>query len=778
MKNVRVPSRMPLNRTGTPARHLRVGATLLALILLAAGLSVTGNASGASSHDAPAGYVPPVHESYMTLADRDLQLDYTFKVQNVGNLALAVSNHGFLGDNFAQRDPSMEYPKGSEVDHMVRAGLWIGGLNTNFDTLVTTGVQDGYWGTYNRSTEWVPISIEDEDVDLGWIRERSTLPSSPYYDPLNAISEQDFVTGFLDTLDHAHTPVTGNADTYHNASGLIVTQESYAWSYEPADAMVLLKWTIVPTRIIGNTYVGLYAELTTGWKGQYPESSGWPPSSANWFHHHYLYWVDDLPDYAAMSDDPLNLVAEHHYTYGDGHAPQHAGIKFLGAKYKTAGEEWTEDVGRVAWRWWAWEPGSYTMDNDSEKYVMLSKDGIDDWTEITPSGDNSGDSPIMLLDLGPCNLFPGSAEEAPDSLVISFAFLGGDDFDDLVDNALYAQRVYNFNFTVPTPPPSPQINSKIDIQAGQVRLLWEDSPEHSVDAVTHDYDFEGYRIYVGRSAEESSFDLLKQFDLAEIPAKNPMNEAYFTNTWLTYQIDNTPEYETAQEVLDGIWGEEVYRYHGDAVEPFLVTQVDTVGYNTGMEAILLPPEEWVVEVVETDTLTYKYAYDLDNLSDGHGYWAGVTSYDLGNPETPSLESGISQNMLYVIPGLSAAQSRQRDVTVFPNPYRGSASWDGNRATGRYVWFAGLPPRADIKIFTLAGDLVDEISFNRDTYEAGNAAGVYRGLDGELSPNLSGTMAAWDLRNHNGQPVATGLYLFSVRDKSSGDTQQGKFLVLK
>ena len=40
------------------------------------------------------------------------------------------------------------------------------------------------------------------------------------------------------------------------------------------------------------------------------------------------------------------------------------------------------------------------------------------------------------------------------------------------------------------------------------------------------------------------------------------------------------------------------------------------------------------------------------------------------------------------------------------------------------------------------------------------------------------MAAWDLRSHNGQPVATGLYLYSVTDRASGESQQGKFLILK
>lgn len=753
---------------GRTLRRWAAGLGALAL----AGLLGAGAPASRSPHDAPPDLVIPLDGPFWARQDEVLLLDYVFKTQNVGNLALAVSNHGFLGNNFAERAASMEYPKGTEVDHMIRGGLWVGGINTDFDTLVTTGVQDGYWGTYTRPTEWVPVSIPAEEQSLGWIRERSTLPTSPYYDPQHAISEQDLVTAFLDTLDHQHTPEQGNADNWHSASGLIVNQESYAWSYEPADAMVLIKWTIVPTRTLLAAYFGVYTEMTSGWKGKYPLGT-WPPASANWFYHHNVYWVDDMPEYAELSEDPFNLQVEHHWTYDEGRAPQHGGIKFLGAKYKPGGGEWTEDVGRVAWRWWDWEPGSYARDNDSEKYAVLSEDGADDWREITPSPDTSGDSPVEVLDVGPWNLYPGGAGQEPDTLVLSFALLAGDSFDDIVENALYAQKVYSFNFTVPTPPYSPRV--KVETDQKRIRVLWAAGPEESVDAVTRDYDFEGYRVYVGRSAEIASFDLLAQVDLAEIPAKNPLLDAYFTRSWLEDQVGGGLDQASGQALLDGSFPGAGYVYHDGAQEPFLVTEPDSVGYNTGLGGVLLPEDQWQTEVAGADTVVYKYATTLEPVSDGHHYWVSVTSYDQGTPETPSLESGVGQNVVHVVPGRSPAQAAGQPVTVFPNPYRGSAVWDRNRANGRYIWFAGLPARAKIKIFTLAGDEVAVIDFDRDRYDGANAAGV---LAASAAPELSGTMAAWDLRSHNGQPVATGLYLYSVTDRASGESQQGKFLILK
>ena len=38
--------------------------------------------------------------------------------------------------------------------------------------------------------------------------------------------------------------------------------------------------------------------------------------------------------------------------------------------------------------------------------------------------------------------------------------------------------------------------------------------------------------------------------------------------------------------------------------------------------------------------------------------------------------------------------------------------------------------------------------------------------------------AWDLISRQNQAIATGLYLFSVKDESTGDIFTGKFLVIK
>ena len=47
-----------------------------------------------------------------------------------------------------------------------------------------------------------------------------------------------------------------------------------------------------------------------------------------------------------------------------------------------------------------------------------------------------------------------------------------------------------------------------------------------------------------------------------------------------------------------------------------------------------------------------------------------------------------------------------------------------------------------------------------------------------APQFAGGEHAWDLITKFDQAIATGLYLFSVKDSDTGDIKTGKFLVIK
>ena len=114
-----------------------------------------------------------------------------------------------------------------------------------------------------------------------------------------------------------------------------------------------------------------------------------------------------------------------------------------------------------------------------------------------------------------------------------------------------------------------------------------------------------------------------------------------------------------------------------------------------------------------------------------------------------------------------------EPTVYPNPYRGQASWDGNSSRGKMIWFRNLPNQAEIRIFSLAGDLVDIIQHDQD-YTGQDI----QNIDSKKNPKMAGGEHAWDMITMYDQATASGLYLFTVEDQVSGKIKEGKFLLIK
>jgi hypothetical protein len=217
----------------------------------------------------------------------------------------------------------------------------------------------------------------------------------------------------------------------------------------------------------------------------------------------------------------------------------------------------------------------------------------------------------------------------------------------------------------------------------------------------------------------------------------------------------------------------ISREEGATSEEFkLVRDVDidtdTLGYNTGFDSIR--------EANVFDSTRYDYHLRIPNLKDGFKYWVSITSYDKGMPEqgVESMQSGVLASKVLAIPGSPAGAAAK--VQVFPNPYRGEAVWDGARDREKYIWFANLPGLATIRIFTLAGDLVKTIQFDGRTYKGEDVQGLKTGT--EKIVEMPGGICAWDLISERDQAVATGLYIFSVDDRESGESQVGKFMVIR
>ena len=177
--------------------------------------------------------------------------------------------------------------------------------------------------------------------------------------------------------------------------------------------------------------------------------------------------------------------------------------------------------------------------------------------------------------------------------------------------------------------------------------------------------------------------------------------------------------------------------------------VDNVGYDTGLQ----------------------YTYKDEGLLNNVEYYYTLTAFSKPDRVNnfPSQESSLGANARRVVPGTAPLQS-VGGVAVVPNPYRGdipynsyNPPWEKPQSTrpwwmeqDRRIQFTNLPERCEIKIYALAGDLVNTIHHD--------------------NPNKG--FEDWNLTSNVGQAVASGIYLFTVEDKANGKVQIGKFVIIK
>ena len=108
-----------------------------------------------------------------------------------------------------------------------------------------------------------------------------------------------------------------------------------------------------------------------------------------------------------------------------------------------------------------------------------------------------------------------------------------------------------------------------------------------------------------------------------------------------------------------------------------------------------------------------------------------------------------------------AQQELSGIHVVPNPYVATASFEPRNPISRTergerrLYFSGVPQQCTIRIYTLAGELVDTL-YHDSTLD-----------DGKVF---------WDMRTKDNMNLAYGLYLYHV--ESPEGTFVGKFAVIK
>ena len=690
-------------------------------------------------------------QSILPLADDEYD-----KYTSVGNLGLTITNFGILGNGWNRMEdgsinPSCQYKQQTEIsreqiEHFSYAGLWVGGI-VNGERRVSTSIVDGVFEAGNEGFELFPKSPITIQSSISSTTQDSM---AKYYSP-SAVSHQDMI---IDFKDYGDNPSENLGIPNHTPLGLDIRLESYAWNYSYADAFVILNYTFTnqSENAINDLYAGIWVD----------------PSIANFNYTDYyspgggFTWYDNLNGY----DETLDLsgftrdIAYQYDTDGDdGWAESYLGISILGSSIdkKYLKSEYNQ---------WVWTNSSnsdfpaYSMPiNDNERYDKMSSTvpkgtGPEYTAEGYPASENSW---LFLMSAGPLGSLPNADTTswtlAPgDSCTISFVVVcamwddgaSGDSplrREKMYVNYDWAQKAYdgedknrnnileedediNNNqildrYILPAPPPSP--NLYLDVDSKKITLYWQNNAESFLDPISQEADFEGYRLYGARKTDNQSlgeFTLLQEVDLN-----------------------------------------------------------NGIGYNTGFSSVQIVNEFGDPDSIFIEGSYYHYKFENLNVKDGWLNYYSITAYDQGDPEANlgSLESSLFANRTYVYPGKSSASAGgwEGSPTVYPNPYRGQASWDDNSSRGKMIWFRNLPQKAEIRIFSLAGDLVDIIEHDQSY----NGKDI-NNIDSKKNPIMSGGEHAWDMITMYDQATASGLYLFTVENQFSGEIKEGKFLLIK
>ncbi|MGE5692751.1 MAG: T9SS type A sorting domain-containing protein, partial [Candidatus Zixiibacteriota bacterium] len=170
---------------------------------------------------------------------------------------------------------------------------------------------------------------------------------------------------------------------------------------------------------------------------------------------------------------------------------------------------------------------------------------------------------------------------------------------------------------------------------------------------------------------------------------------------------------------------------------------------------------------------YWYQFKISGLLPSQPLWFSVVPFDNGmvtftqriEPQEASPYAGAY--LVYPIATDSARREEGLKISVYPNPYRVDHDYSffekklpitGHPQSSQRINFMNLPPRCTVRIYTLDGDLVQQINHDKD-------------------PNASDSgFDFWDLLSRNAQKVVAGMYIFSV--ESNEGRYIGKILIIQ
>lgn len=530
---------------------------------------------------------------------------FDLRHHDVGQLYLPITNYGIHGHEVGTGGAGGIWPKGSGQAYIFGAGIWIGaikggkklvsvGYNPNSgQSELVPGFELDLTGNYTFDNEAVRV-LMSTDYPTRFLEEN--MPEWPfgYYHP-----------------DPDGNPETNDADTVHTWAEAgeeykpvtVSVQDSYAW-FSDADQTYKFDASadILGVHILQHGYAWNYFFNQDFAFLSYDiiNTSDGPLQDM------YLAVTVD-PDIGDAADDMVGFDESRNLAFvydndgkeaGWSSPPGHVGYVFLESPVDpNTGEQ----LGLTAFR-------IFTIDvdpgTDVERYDVISANGTFD-VDTSPADKR------FSMPTGPFTLAVG------ETVRVVIGMICAKDLDALKVSCDLAQQMYDLGWVSPAPPDEPKIT--LIPGDGKVTIKWDSKSENSIDPVSGEQDFEGYRLYKSRTG----IGPLGNWEVA-----NPTIEWQLIAQWDFNDgfTNNNPINE--QDLFNESHPEDKY-----------------LGEDSGLEH----------EYIDTDVIN------------GIQYHYAITAYDRGNIAIRSLECGLilNQNRASVRPGfykMGYEKAKVLDVT--------------------------------------------------------------------------------------------------------------------
>ena len=402
------------------------------------------------------------------------------KFTTASRLGLTVNNFGTIGRPTVRTNtsgpPSMAYPRGSGVEHLFEAGLWIGAyVNGQVRVSSTSAESSSGYSSGAGNFEFTALSN---------VLERSNLTKSANYSN-SAISHQDFVIKMTDSntiIPGTTIPING----HNNPLKAVVKLEVLNWNYSYADYFVILNYTITnkSKERWDSVYIGNFADLVV-------RNVNVTRETGSLFFQRGRNFVDKKNNaivayMAAKSADDYNFIS----SYG---AMQFLGVDWNGLFFNPSKPEIFTNKGFTAptynanfWTFGSTSPPFIGPNDELTRYSKMAI-GIDS-NDLNSSGGPTYGAPSNWLQL--MSVGPFRSLEPDSSMTYTMAFVSAKQLRDFVQNQ--SQSILSTDGS--------QLELKEHFNRSRSTYLGEDADETGIYSV--EKDFEGYKIYSSKIGDD------------------------------------------------------------------------------------------------------------------------------------------------------------------------------------------------------------------------------------------------------------------------------------